>query len=514
MPKTQKESLFRLVKSLSKSEKRQFKLYVNRLESNTDKKFIALFDLLDKMSVYDEQKIANSKIVKREQLSNVKSHLYRQILVSLRLSISSTNKRLQLREQLDYVYILYNKGLYEQSLQMLQRVKAQAIKLDERATEFQAIEFEKAVQTQYLSKTSFDYVSEIATQSTQIASHNEVTAKLSSLALLLYAKNVHYGYVKNDKEFRDITRFFESHIEEIDLENAGFSESFWYYKSHLLYSILVQDLLSAYKFANKWVELFYMSPDMIQLHPVFFIRGHQHLFEILYLLKYMSKFKMALERFESTLAQPSFPKNHNISPYIFMGRYNNKINFHFLEGSFDEAIPLIPDVLNGLVQHADQLDQHHIMVLYYKIACIYFGAGNLQKCIAYLQLIISDKSLRVHQDLMCFSRVLNVVAHYDAGLDFELETQVKQTYKFLLKMDELQAVQKEMIRFMRSLTDIYPNELKQAFRQLHASLKHFENDPYEKRSFLYLDILSWLESKIENRSIGEVIREKASLLIR
>ena len=514
MPKIQKESLFRLIKSLSKSEKRQFKLYVNRLESNTDKKFIALFDLLDKMSFYDEQKIANSKIVKRQQLSNVKSHLYKQILVSLRLSISSTNKRLQLREQLDYVYILYNKGLYEQSLQMLQRVKAQAIRLDERATEFQAIEFEKAVQTQYLSKTSFDYVSEIATQSTQIASNNEVTAKLSSLALLLYAKNVHYGYVKNDKEFKDITTFFESHIEEIDLENAGFSESFWYYKSYLLYSILVQDLLSAYKFANKWVELFYMSPDMIQLHPVFFIRGHQHLFEILYLLKYMSKFKMALERFESTLAQPSFPKNHNISPYIFMGRYNNKINFHFLEGSFEEAIPLIPDVLNGVVQHADQLDQHHIMVLYYKIACIYFGAGNLQKCIEYLQLIISDKSLRVHQDLMCFSRVLNVVAHYDAGLDYELETQVKQTYKFLLKMDELQAVQKEMIRFMRSLTDIYPNELKQAFRQLHASLKRFENDPYEKRSFLYLDILSWLESKIENRSIGEVIREKASLLIR
>ena len=514
MPKTQKESLFRLIKSLSKSEKRQFKLYVNRLESNTDKKFIALFDLLDKMLVYDEQKIANSKIVKREQFSNVKSHLYKQILVSLRLSISSANKRLQLREQLDYVYILYNKGLYEQSLQMLQRVKAQAIKLDERATEFQAIEFEKAVQTQYLSKTDFDYVSEIATQSTQIASHNEITAKLSSLALLLYAKNVHYGYVKNDKEFRDITTFFESHIEEIDLDNAGFSESFWYYKSHLLYSILVQDLLSAYKFANKWVELFFMSPNMIELHPVFFIRGHQHLFEILYLLKYKSKFKMALERFEATLAQPSFPKNHNISPYIFMGRYNNKINFHFLEGSFEEAIPLIPEVLNGVVQHTDQLDQHHIMGLFYKIACIYFGAGNLQKCIEYLQLIISDKSLRVHQDLMCFSRVLNVVAHYDAGLDYELETQVKQTYKFLLKMDELQAVQKEMIRFMRSLTDIYPNELKHAFRQLHTSLKCFENDPYEKRSFLYLDILSWLESKIENRSIGEIIRQKASLLIR
>ena len=67
---------------------------------------------------------------------------------------------------------------------------------------------------------------------------------------------------------------------------------------------------------------------------------------------------------------------------------------------------------------------------------------------------------------------------------------------------------------MRSLTDIYPNELKQALRQLHALLKHFENDSYEKRFFLYLDILSWLESKIENQSIGEVIRKKASSLIR
>lgn len=67
---------------------------------------------------------------------------------------------------------------------------------------------------------------------------------------------------------------------------------------------------------------------------------------------------------------------------------------------------------------------------------------------------------------------------------------------------------------MKSLTDIYPNELKQALRQLYTLLKRFENDSYEKRSFLYLDILSWLESKIENQSIGEVIRKKAPSLIR
>jgi hypothetical protein len=35
-----------------------------------------------------------------------------------------------------------------------------------------------------------------------------------------------------------------------------------------------------------------------------------------------------------------------------------------------------------------------------------------------------------------------------------------------------------------------------------------EKNTYEKRAFLYLDIISWLESKIENRRISDIMREK------
>jgi RNase P/RNase MRP subunit POP5 len=38
-----------------------------------------------------------------------------------------------------------------------------------------------------------------------------------------------------------------------------------------------------------------------------------------------------------------------------------------------------------------------------------------------------------------------------------------------------------------------------------------EKNTYEKRAFLYLDIISWLESKIENRKISDIIKEKAKL---
>ena len=80
----QKDNLFVLIKSLTKSEKRQFKLYVGRMDSNEDSKYISLFNLMDKMNDYSEDAILNKGIVKKQQLSNLKAHLYKQILISLR----------------------------------------------------------------------------------------------------------------------------------------------------------------------------------------------------------------------------------------------------------------------------------------------------------------------------------------------------------------------------------------------------------------------------------------------
>ena len=79
MSELQKDFLFVLIKSLSTSEKRQFKLYVNRLGINVDAKFLLLFSELDKMKEYNEEIILEKKISSKLQLSNLKAHLYKQI---------------------------------------------------------------------------------------------------------------------------------------------------------------------------------------------------------------------------------------------------------------------------------------------------------------------------------------------------------------------------------------------------------------------------------------------------
>ncbi len=514
MVSTSKDSLFILIKSLSKSEKRQFKLYVGRLGVNTDAKFLALFNLLDKLRVYDEKQILESGIVKKAQLSNLKAHLYKQILISLRLNPVNQNVRVQIREQLDFATILYQKGLYKQSLKLLDKAKTMAMEHEEKNVAYEIVELEKIIETQYITRSIPDRAEELASQAKALSEHNSMTSELSNLSLQLYGMMLKVGYVRNDEDLRSVNEYFNSHLPQLNLEDLGFREKLWLYKAHLWYSFLTQDFLSSYKYSSKWVDLFHENEDMIKLNPVFYLKGNHYLLESLFFVKYASQFKDTLQQLEEILSSDKFPKNDNIASLSFLYLNSNKLNLHFLEGTFEKGIYLVNIIEYGIKKHGNRIDQHHVMLLYYKIACLYFGNGDNKNCIAYLKKIINNKQLKMREDLMCFARVLSLVAHYEAGMDYHLEVQLKSTYKFLLKMNDLQAVQHEMIKFLRGLGDIYPTELKAEFRKLYDNLKQYENHPYEKRAFLYLDILSWLESHLQNRPVADIIREKALTLTR
>ncbi|MDR7211963.1 hypothetical protein [Flavobacterium piscis] len=511
MANHQKDFLFVLIKSLSKSEKRQFKIFASRLETSSNTKFIELFNILDKSETYDEKLILKSGIIKKVQLSNLKSYLYKQILVSIRLNIPSQNIRYQLREQIDFAVILYNKGLYKQSLKILDKTKILALENDEKLMAYEIVEFEKLIESQYITRSIQGRADELVVQAKELNYRNTISSKLSNLSLQLYGIMLKTGYVKSDEEYKYIDDYFNKHISKLDESKFGFREKYWFYNANLWRSFLVQDFLASYKYAYKWVRLFYDNPNMIYQNPVFFLKGNHYFLESLYMLKYISNFKKYLTLLEETIQDPKFPVNDNIASLSFLYVYNNKLNFHILEGTFAESEYLIPVILEKIKLHNEHLDEHHEMLFYYKIACIYFGNEKYNESIYYLDKIINNKNLTMREDLMCFARILSLIVHYELGKDYYLENHLKNTYKFLLKMNDLHEVQKEIIKFLKNLNNFYPADIKKEFIKMRQRFIELEKNTYEKRAFLYLDIISWLESKIENRKIADVMREKAKL---
>ena len=509
-----KDNLFVLIKSLTKSEKRQFKLYVGRMDSNEDSKFLKLFNLLDKMDSYSEDLILKNKIVSKLQLSNLKAHLYKQILISLRLNPQHKNVKLHIRGQIDFATILYQKGLYKQSLKILDKAKSFALKYDENASAYEIVEFEKLIESLYVTRSLSNRTNELVSQTNHLREQNEVYSNLSNISLQLYEKLIKAGYAKSDVESKEIKKFFKQKIRSFRLDELGFRETLIYYQIWVWYSLLIQDFLSSYKYASKWIDTFNKSPEMIAIHPVFYLKGYNFLLEALALIKYPSKFKNRLNDLINVVEDKSFPRNQNLNALIFIYKYNNLFNLHVLEGDFKESIKIIPRVLEGIEENKNFIDHHHIMLLYFKIACMYFTVNDYDNCIKYVNMIMKNKNIKMREDLQCFTRVLNLIAHWEAGYDYYLDKIIRETYNYLDKMNDLHEVQKTILKYLNGLENIYPGEIKGFLRNLHSELKKFEDDPYEKRAFLYLDIISWLESKINNKPVALIIKEKALLINR
>lgn len=504
----QKDSLFTLIKSLSKSEKRQFKLYVGRLGGNADANFMSLFTLLDKATVYADDLVLKKTNIKKQQISNTKAHLYKQILVSLRLSPIHQNTRTQIREQLDFATILYNKGLYKQSLKILEKAKYLAIAKEEHTLAYELVELEKVIESQYITHSMSDRADMLAVEAKNISAKNVVVSKLSNLSLQLYSWFLKHGYVRDDSDFKIVNDYYEARLPKYDFESLGFTGKMFLFQAKLWYGFITQDFLSCYRYSQKLVALFDEYADMKQLHPVFYLKAVNYSLESLFYLQQTYKFNETLIALEDSIEYQRFFVNENTQLLSNLYLYQHKINLYYLEGEFTKGTEFVPEILSQIKAFGKKIDSHHVMLFYYKIGCMYFGAGDYENCILYLNKIIQNKDLKMREDLLCYTRVLDLVAHYESGQDQHIDELIKSTYKFLLKMDNLYEVQKKMIKFLRNLTSMYPNELKDSFKKLHTELKMFEDHPYEKRAFLYLDIISWLESNIEGIPVEEVVKRK------
>lgn len=158
--------------------------------------------------------------------------------------------------------------------------------------------------------------------------------------------------------------------------------------------------------------------------------------------------------------------------------------------------------------HQLQLDTHRALVFYYKIACLYFGSGDNQNAIEYLNKIINLKVGNLRADIQCFARILHLIAHYELKNYSLMEYLLKSVYHFLSKHRDMSLVMEEILKFLRTSNHLNAREIRSSFRHLKERLELIAKNPYERRSFLYLDIISWLESKISRRPVQEVIREK------
>ncbi len=507
MPKQPTDFLLQLIKSMSKPEKRHFKLFVQRNPSNTDSLFLRLFSHLEKQKIYDE-KVILTRIpeIKKQQLPNLKAHLYKQLLLSLRLIHRMDNEDIEIRERIDYARILYNKGLYRQSLDILDRAKEKCKQAEMPSLLMEIIDFEKLIESQYITRSIADRAEQLAAEAMHTAQEIVRIQHYSNLSLQLYGLYLKVGYVRNAKDHFLVKEFFSIHKPKEDEYRLGFYERLFLYQSYVWYYFMLLDFKMYYRYSQKWVNLFEEYPNMTSVERPLYLKGRHNQLNALFLLQRHDKFTVALQ--DLFLAFKKYPaRNENEKSLEFIYTNTHKINQHYLEGTFQQGLPIVQEIVQAIKADLYHLDFHRVILFYYKIACLYFGSGDNSRAIDYLNHIVNE-SPDFRGDIQCYTRILRLIAYYELGDNYLVEYQVKSIYRFLTKMDDLHAVQKEILTFIRKLPKVQPSEMKKELKKLLDRFIKLKNDPYEIRSFLYLDIIAWLESKIQGVPVQHIVRYK------
>lgn len=517
MPISNSEQLFRLVKSLNKSEKRSFKLYAQRSHNQVTSKFIRLFDILDSMDSYDEETIIQkSSHIKKNQLSNLKRHLYTQIMKALRNTHIDKELDIQIREQLDFARILYGKGLYMQSLKLLDRVKNIARDAHQNILYFEILEFEKRIEEKHITRSRSipGKMEDLIATSDEANRLIYLESALTNLKLKIHGLYIKGGHAKNEKEANKVLQYFEENKPEVNYDQLDFFEKVYWHQSYVWLYYILMDFEECLYHARKWSDFFYEDPVMASINPDLYMRGMHYVMTACFHLNYENEYWEYLQRLDRFYELEY--ENFNQTSEVIYFLYSNfaKLDFANINGRYDKNVALIPRIEKKLLLHESHLDNHRVMQFYYKFAWSYFARGEYGRAIQYLNKILNLDVKHLREDIQCYSWLLFILAHFEEK-NFALLTHlIKSATKFFEKMKEKNKVQQILIQFVRTRLRSNQTLSKETYRALIDELNQYSKDSYQGKALLYLDAKIWAESKLRSKTIEALKLEKLKTVAR
>jgi hypothetical protein len=509
MSKESSDALFHLIQRMSKSEKRHFKLMASRHEAG-DGKFIRLFNRIDRMKTYNEEiLLASESSLSSRQLPNLKSFLYDYLLKCLRTINTSDATEIILADLSGYAKILYDKCLYRDCIRMIDRSKKIAVKHERSVQLLELLELENSVIRQTVNVNHAQRVDESVLRKQKVLEEIETVNAFENLSIQLNVFYVQTGFIRDKKDLEHVEHFFKNNLPVYEEKKLNFHEKVYLYKALTGYYFFIQDFRNGYRSAAQWVKLFEEHPQMMIDHTEIYIRALNSLLVVLNKLGSLEEFENVHKRLVALKRRTDRSMTENIHLNLFKAIYVHEINRHFMRGEFRSGIRIVGKLEGELNRFIPLLDHHSVLLFYYKIACLYFGADQYKRALHWLNRIIQTKDISVREDLHAFARILALICHNELGNDRLAEAHIKSLYRFLLKKGELSAYHKLILNFLRKLhRNLLPRQMNSLFLELKKNLQPLTKQRFEKRAFYYFDIISWLESKIEKQSIEDIIKTK------
>ena len=509
MAKTPSSKLFHLIKSLSGSEKRYFKLFVTSKEKSNNK-YGQLFDAIDVQPEFNDEElkkvIYGNEQVETRKYSELKAYLYDLILKSLQSYDEKSSVDYKLKNMLLGVRTLFKRSHFEDCKDILKKAKKLATEYEDFNALIEILDWEKKIaytQTDiaFLDK-ELDRISEeekkYLQQLKNISEYRSIFFKI----LVSLRKDVS----RNKKKAIALKKIIDSPLFKNEELADSYKSKILFYRSMSLYHFSNADYEAFHRASSNLVSLMESNGKMMKEDVSEYISAlNNHILSCGRMMKIdeMKKTLMKLKKVK--------PLTTDDELKIHRQYYLGKFRLCITSGEFEEGL----EELKRHLKEVERFDEKQFLKnnFYFHYFNIYFGIGDLDNALLCINewLMLPDSSDM--NDLQSLARILNLIVNFEIGNMILLDSLVRSTERYLKSENRFSVLEKRIIGFVKSFRQpLSKKEKKAAFEKLRKDFKELsENQNIGVLGFFDFD--AWIASKIENRKYADELKLKFKKMI-
>lgn len=499
------EALIYLVNSMTKPEKKAFK--VASLNSKVPY-YVKLYNLIihDKNVTADSLKAKFQSQHKGASFETSVNYLYKILL----------NTMLELRNEQDSYYslfdkilkarILFEKSLYKECFDLLNKVKASATAFEN----YSALLISSRLELDYLLSLNFPETDEktLLHKHFKVNETLRVTQKIhqqSVLYELLKHRMIYKGNARSEKQRTELNDLV---VSEMSIVASSTLENFEINKLHQLfqanYLISVGDYKSALHSFYELNNLLEGNKHLWSDPPIYYVFTLEGVLDSLRSLRNYEGMVHFIQQLKK-LKTPSLNFNTNVTCLVFLYELFPLLD----QGDFFSCEILMKKYSENLLKKTQQLSLARNAELSLYLALIHFGLRDYRKAQKTLSKIIFTSKDYAYLPLYRTIRLVNLMILYELK-DFDLiKYESRSIKRDMHSAGKEYKIERKIIHFVNKPNlPISAMKRKRMWEKIQKEFELIHHDVYEQQTLRLFDFSAWIESKIRRIHLSEVLANK------
>lgn len=511
MSKKASSHLHELIKSLTKSEKRYFKIYSSRHTIGEENNYIQLFDYIEQQEEYNEEILFQhfKGAAFLNKFSITKNRLYESVIKALDAYHANNSLEAQLYKQLHASTILYDKGLYKQSLKLLLSAKKLAEKNEKTIILLEINEKLKKL-NESCGEKCFDKeaITKIFKRDSEYSETLIYYNQLWRIKGELFAVINNTGKARSEEAKSRYEQIFFQLKELKPAKNKTFEVH--YLENHIFsaYHFSVLQEVESLKYLKNNIALFQASPKKIKhdSNKYFSILSN-----IIHIESSLNNFKSAIDYLNELKAFPEKYKIHittDLEIKLFSIVKSTELMLYIKRSEFNKAANLEDQIINGLERFEGSISPNRRAYLYFQLSVAFFGEGNFSKSLKWINKIFNDCEIDDKVDIVSFAHMFNLIIHLEMENYRLLPYSLQRAKRFLKKRNSAFKFEGLFMLYINKILKIESKfDEERILEAILEEITELKTDPYENVALEYFDFESWIVARIKCKTFATVHRD-------